>query len=289
MWPVFESGSLRLGRSKRDEHVSGQGISSPLVAIEDFSPTPKAVGSPGWSSGVPIASLVLVMPPPIGYASVGSSFSSQLAASSWVSSPVSPDSIGGASGLAGSLSKPGEVFALTDPALSTQVPPLLSPEMLSQGLSSLAPALDVVCDSSRVLSSSQQASSAVVPSQAKVPQAWKAGCGLAFPGDSSRAAKLGEQLHLLLPVMSESGAPIYPLESRSVMRYSRKQKDAHLNKFLIAESLTAIIASPPLGPHHSPPLDSVAVRETLVSFCRHGFLLPRSPSSPPLEVGESSR
>jgi hypothetical protein len=41
------------------------------------------------------------------------------------------------------------------------------------------------------------------------------------------------------------------------------------------------------GPRPSPPLESVAVREPPISFCRHGFLLPRSPS-PPLEVGESS-
>jgi hypothetical protein len=90
--------------------------------------------------------------------------------------------------------------------------------------------------------------------------------------------------------MSKSGTPIYPSESKSVMRYSRKQKDAPLNKFLIAESLAVITASPsPLGLHPSPPLESVAVREPPVSFCRHGFLLPHSHSSLPLEVGEFSR
>jgi hypothetical protein len=60
-----------------------------------------------------------------------------------------------------------------------------------------------------------------------------------------------------------------------------------LNKTLIAESLAAITASPsPLGPHSSPPMETVAVTEP--PFCR-GFLLPRSPSSLPIEVGESSR
>jgi hypothetical protein len=77
----------------------------------------------------------------------------------------------------------------------------------------------------------------------------------------------------MLHVMSEFGTPIYPSESKSVMRYSRKRKDAHLNKFLLAESLVAIIASPsPLGHHPSPPLESVAVRERPVNFCRHVFL-----------------
>jgi hypothetical protein len=130
----------------------------------------------------------------------------------------------------------------------------------------------------------------IYPGQAKVPQAWKAGCGSAFPGVSSGVEELGERLHLSLPVMPESGVPIYPSKSKSVMRYSRKKKNAQLNKFLLAESFAEITASPsPLGHHPSPPLESVAIREPPVSFCRHGFLLPRSHSSPPLEVGGYSR
>jgi hypothetical protein len=63
-----------------------------------------------------------------------------------------------------------------------------------------------------------------------------------------------------------------------------------VNKFLIAESLAAITASPsPLGLHPSSPLESVVVREPPLNFCRHGFLPPRNHFSPPLEVGESSR
>jgi hypothetical protein len=90
--------------------------------------------------------------------------------------------------------------------------------------------------------------------------------------------------------MSKSGAPIYHSESKSVLRYSQKPKDAQLNKFLLVESLAAIIASPsPLGHHPSPPLESMAVRKPPINFCRRGFLLPRSRSSPPVEVGESSR
>jgi len=84
--------------------------------------------------------------------------------------------------------------------------------------------------------------------------------------------------------------PIYRSESKSVLRYSRKRKDAQQNKFLLAESLAAITASPsPLGHHPSPPLESVAVRKPPVNYCWHGFLLPQSHSSPPVEVGESSR
>jgi len=215
---------------------------------------------------------------------MGSGLSSQIASSSQVSSLVSPNSASGASGLTGSQSKPGEVSTLTGPALSSLVPPLFSLEMLSQGLGSLAPTLDVVCDSSGVLCSSQQASLG----QAKFPQPGKAGCGSAFPSVSSRVVEFGKQLRLSLPVMTECGVPIYPSKSKSVMRYSRKRKDAQLNKFLIVESLAAITTSPsPLGFHHSPP--SVAVREPPVSFCRHGFLLLHNHSSPPLEVGESSR
>jgi hypothetical protein len=48
--------------------------------------------------------------------------------------------------------------------------------------------------------------------------------GQLFMGVSSEVEELGEQLHLSLPVMSDSGAPIYPSESKSGMRYSWKQR-----------------------------------------------------------------
>jgi hypothetical protein len=89
-----------------------------------------------------VASHAVVEPPSVGFVSVGSGFLSQFPSSSQLSSPVSPDSAGGDSRLAGSLSKPGEVFAISGPAPSSLVPPLSSPELLSQGLGSLA--LDVV-------------------------------------------------------------------------------------------------------------------------------------------------
>jgi hypothetical protein len=90
--------------------------------------------------------------------------------------------------------------------------------------------------------------------------------------------------------MSESRAPIYPSKSKSVLRFPRKRKDAQLNKSLIAESLVAFTASPPpLGPLSSPLMEIVADRELAVSFVRRGFLLLPNPSSPPFDVGGSSR
>jgi hypothetical protein len=75
-------------------------------------------------------------------------------------------------------------------------------------------------------------------------QAWKAGSGSAFPGDLSGEATLCDRLRLLRPVMSEAGAPLYPSDSKPVLRYSRKMKDAKLIG-LIVESLEATSVSRP--------------------------------------------
>lgn len=88
-----------------------------------------------------------------------------------MSSPVSPYSTSDASSLVGSLSKLDEVSAISGPAPSL-VPPLSSPELLSQGLGSLAP--DLVF----VLCSSQQASPAS-------PRLGKQTVGQLFMGVSS--------------------------------------------------------------------------------------------------------
>jgi hypothetical protein len=76
-----------------------------------------------------------------------------------------------------------------------------------------------------------------------------------------------------------------------MLRFSRMQKDAQLNKSLIAESLVAAFTAslPQLGPLSSPPMETVAAREPPVSFVSHGFLLPHNPSSPPFLVGGSLR
>jgi len=60
----------------------------------------RKVGSPGRSSGAPVASSAVVELPSVGFALVGSSCSSQLASSSRVSSLASPDSADGDSSLA---------------------------------------------------------------------------------------------------------------------------------------------------------------------------------------------
>jgi hypothetical protein len=74
-----------------------------------------------------------------------------------------------------------------------------------------------------------------------------------------------------------------------MLRFSQKRKDAQLNKSLIAKSLVAFTASPLLGPHSLPSMETVVVTEPPGSFVRRGFLLLCSPSSLPIEVGESLR
>jgi hypothetical protein len=61
-------------------------------------------------------------------------------------------------------------------------------------------------------------SSEMAPSPALV------GFDLALGDYSSGADALGERLCYSLPVMSESGTPIYPSESKSVLKYSRKKQ-----------------------------------------------------------------
>jgi len=73
-------------------------------------------------------------------------------------------------------------------------------------------------------------------------QAWKAGSGSTFFGVLSGEAALGDRLRLSSLVMSEARAPLYPLDSKPVLRYSRK-KDAKLTS-LILESVEASIVSP---------------------------------------------
>jgi hypothetical protein len=72
------------------------------------------------------------------------------------------------------------------------------------------------------------------------------GLGPAFldvPGNcSSGVDALGERLRYSLPVMSESGAPIYPSKSKSVLRYSRNHKIGKLVEHMLAEVLEAFSA-----------------------------------------------
>jgi hypothetical protein len=61
--------------------------------------------------------------------------------------------------------------------------------------------------------------------------------------DFSRAAAMVERLCFSLPVMLEFGAPIYLSESKSVLRFSRKRKDAQLKKTLIVVKSLATITT----------------------------------------------
>jgi tetrahydromethanopterin S-methyltransferase subunit C len=61
---------------------------------------------------------------------------------------------------------------------------------------------------------------------------------------------LGERLHFSLLVMSECGSPIYPLESKSVLRYHQRSKVgkiAQMDASLFDEAMTVISASTALS------------------------------------------
>jgi hypothetical protein len=127
------------------------------------------------------------------------------------------------------------------------------------------------------------------------------GFGLAPGVCLLEAAALGERLRFSLPVMSESGAPIYPSESKSVLKYSRKNKVGKLDKLLLEEALETLgvpkassllsfgIASKPIfEPTKDGLVSTLAQDEGCQPFLRRGFLLPRGTAPSPSEVGESS-
>jgi len=104
---------------------------------------------------------------------------------------------------------------------------------------------------------------------------------------------LGDRLRFSLPIMSESGAPIYPSNSKSVLRYHWRSKanTAKMDTSLFDEGHIALSA--PMTPlfdassqalggtvvQSSPKLGGGAGKSPSSSFLRHGFLLP-SVSSP---------
>ena len=114
--------------------------------------------------------------------------------------------------------------------------------------------------------------------------------GFEFP--SLGADALGERIRLSLPVMSESGAPIYPFESKSVLRYywRSKAKTSQMDTSLFDEAVIALNAptmlflgasSQALGGtmvQSSPkPGGGVVDKSPLSSFLRRSFLLPSVP------------
>jgi hypothetical protein len=116
----------------------------------------------------------------------------------------------------------------------------------------------------------------------------------------SKAAALGERLRYSLPVMSESGAPIYPSESKSALKYSWKNKVGKLDKHLLEEALESFgvpkaSSLPSFGVATKPLLeltkDGIVSTPAQDEGCQpilwHGFLLPRGTAPSPSKVGES--
>jgi hypothetical protein len=108
------------------------------------------------------------------------------------------------------------------------------------------------------------------------------------------ADALGERMRYSLPVMSEFGAPIYPSESKSMLKYSRKNMVGKLDKHLLAEALETFsipkelswpfcgVVSKPLS---APAKSTPAQDEGYQPLLRRVFLLPSGVALPPSEVG----
>jgi hypothetical protein len=117
----------------------------------------------------------------------------------------------------------------------------------------------------------------------------------------SEAAALGERLRFSLPVMSKSRAPIYPSESKSVLKYSWKNKVGKMDKLLLEEALETFgvpkasslpsfgdATKPSFEPSKDGLMSTSALDEGCQPFLRRGFLLPKGTAPPPSEVDESS-
>jgi hypothetical protein len=132
------------------------------------------------------------------------------------------------------------------------------------------------------------------PSSEMAPSPALFGFDPALGDCSSGADALGERMGFSLPVMSESGAPIYPLESKSVLTYSRKNKVGKLDKHLLEEALETFSAPKELSrplcgvvskPLSAPTKSSAAQDKGYQPILRRGFLLPSGVALPPSEVG----
>jgi hypothetical protein len=108
-----------------------------------------------------------------------------------------------------------------------------------------------------------------------------------FGASSLRAATLGERLCFSLLEMSECGAPIYPSESKLVLRYHQRSKVgriAQMDASLFDEAVTALSAptTPSLGgtvvQSLPKPGGNVVSKSPSSSFLRRGFLLLSVPS-----------
>lgn len=117
----------------------------------------------------------------------------------------------------------------------------------------------------------------------------------------SEAAALVGRLRFSLPVMLESRAPIYPSESKSVLKYSQKNKVGKMDKLLLEEALETFgvpkasslpsfgdATKPSFEPSKDGLMSTSALDEGCQPFLRHGFLLPKGTVPSPSKVGESS-
>jgi hypothetical protein len=132
------------------------------------------------------------------------------------------------------------------------------------------------------------------PSSETTPSSALVGFDPALDNCSSGTDALGERLRYSLPVMSESGVPIYPSESKLVLKFSRKNKVGKLDKHLLAEALETFsvpkdLSGPLCGvvskPLSAPAKSTFAQDEGYHPLLRRGFLLPRDAALPPSEVG----
>jgi len=98
-------------------------------------------------------------------------------------------------------------------------------DLTSQGL--MSPEAQPNAGSLLVLQTETQCvPSEMVLSKAFPSQSWKDVSGLA----SSEAAELGNRLRFSLPLISEFEAPIYPSESKKLLRHSQKLKGSKMNE-----------------------------------------------------------
>lgn len=116
--------------------------------------------------------------------------------------------------------------------------------------------------------------------------------GDSFSTTSLGATALGERLRFSLPVMSESGAPNYPSEFKSVLRYYRRSKvgrGEQLDASLIDEALTTISApmALPFGAHPlSEPGGGTVSKTPSTSLLRLGFCLSSRVGGSPLSSAQ---
>jgi hypothetical protein len=189
-----------------------------------------------------------------------------------------------------------------------------SPAALVEVIAAALEESDVGC--SPTLSAAELSSSSLVRfalgEDPLLPSSFEVYCDLPAPSPAldgfgpapgaclSEAGALGERLRFSLPMISESGAPIYPSESKSVLKYSRKNKVDKMDKLLLEEALETFgvpkapslpsfrdATKPLFEPSKDGLMSTPALDEGCQPFLRSGFLLPKG-ITPPSEVGESS-